>query len=134
MIYGLNTAWQADDYVVRVQTGLFLTPEEAQASGNQSMQLVRNNNRLVLRDYKTGKELDEAFDNDIQVFKLKESSSGRPIVNFYDDYEQVGILIANFGNYHALSSFSFLSCSVDEATKLGICGDNGEPLVFSVER
>ena len=120
-IFESLTWWQAEDYVIRVQAGIFVTREKADEFGRQPMKLERDekHNRLVLFDAKTGEELDEAFDENIGVFKLKKSSRGKSVVN-YDDYEQVHISIADFGNYRELSSFGSLAYGVNEATQLVI--------------
>lgn len=112
IIFKSLTEWQAENYIVSVQAGLFATREKAAAFGNQPMKLVRDGNRLVLCD-KTGKELDEAFDENISVFKLKDSAKGK-FTTTHDDYEQVNILIDDFENYAELSSFGSLSYGVNE--------------------
>lgn len=131
MIFESVTVWQAENYVVQVQAGFFATDDEAAAFGNQPMSLVRDGDRLVLRD-DSGQELDEAFDENIAVFRLKDSAQGKPITT-HNDYEQVSISISDFGNYPELSSFGSLSYGVNEATKLVVCGINGKPLAHPVD-
>lgn len=131
MIFESVTEWQAENYIVRVQAGFFASCEKAEAFGNQPMKLVRDGDRLVLRD-KSGKELDEAFDENISVFRLKNSAQGK-LMTTHDDYEQVSISIGDFGSHPELSSFGSLSYGVNEVTKLVVCGTNGKPLVHPVE-
>lgn len=126
MFFESVTEWQADDYIIRVQVGIFTTREKAEAFGNQPMKLVRNGDRLVLRD-NAGKELDEAFDENITVFKLKDSAKGK-LRTTHDDFKQINILIRDFGNHQNPSLFRLFSYGVSESSKLVICGDNGKPL------
>lgn len=127
MFYESVTNWQAEDYIVCVRVGFFETAEAAEVFGKQSKRLTRDGSRLVLSDLESGRELDEAYDENIELFKLKESSQGK-LTTEQRDYEQVNILISDFGKYPDLQSFGSLSYGVSQAAKLVICGDDGKPL------
>lgn len=127
MFYESVTNWQAEDYIVCVRVGIFETSEAAEVFGKKSIKLTRDGDRLVLSDADSSRELDEAYDENIKLFKLKESSQGK-LMTSQDDYEQINILISDFGKYSDLRSFGSLSYGVSQAAKLVICCDDGKPL------
>lgn len=130
MIFESITEWQAEDYIVLVRAGLFASHEDAEAFGQKPMTLRKDGDRLVLQN-RAGEELDEAFDENIAVFKLKKLSKNMTVTT-QDDYEKVNIKICEFGSYPGLSLFGLLSYGVNQADKLVICGEDGTPLTRSL--
>jgi len=121
MIFESITVWQAEDYLVRIQSGFFRTCVEAEAFGKQPLLLKRDGCRLVLFGKKTGVELDEAYDENIAVLRLKATAITKATVSD-DDYEQVALRIAEFDQVPELASFGLLAYGVNEVTELRVVG------------
>jgi len=120
-MYRSVTRWQSGSYDLIVQTGVFFHPQDALAFGRQPMHLKRDStaHRLVLVDRRTGTELAEASDSEVQVLKLKESVRAHRFVLTDADFERQAIPISQFESIADLSgSFASLSFGAIEVSEI----------------
>lgn len=123
-MYRSVTRWQSGSYDLIVQTGVFFHRQEALAFGRQPMRLKRlkrdsTAHRLVLVDRRTGVELAEASDSEVQVLKLKESAQAHRFVLTDADFERQAIPISQFESIADLSgSFASLSFGAIEVSEI----------------
>lgn len=105
--------FQAEEYTVEVLHGKFTTQHEAEQLHCNTFGLTHENGRLILHGKGWTEEL---ADDQIRVFRLKDESQGKFMVDD-SDFELTDIKIAEFRDYPPLTrgfDFLFYSTTTEE--------------------
>lgn len=111
MTFEAISTWQAEDYQVVVSYGEFDFEVEARSFASKTHFLRFEDSRLTISSGMDGVDDIVLNNENIEVFKMKvgahEAAKSRALRD--DDFERVHILIEDFENCPALSSFGSLA-------------------------
>ncbi len=115
MLYESLTFWRAGAWLVRVQAHLTASKSSAETFGRIPMHLRRDGDRLVLVDQTLGAEIDEAYDDNITVFQLRQGADVLLPIDL-ETYDEVDLHIEDFAQHPELDQLVCVEHGIHEFT------------------
>lgn len=115
MLYESLTFWRAGAWLVRVHAHLTSSKSSAETFGRIPMRLRRYSDRLALVDQKLGQEIDQAYDDNIAVFKLRQGADLLLPIDL-EMYSAVDLCIADFAQHPELEQLVCVEHGIHEFT------------------
>lgn len=122
--FGLVTLWQSGHHVVRVEAGMFPSPEAARKFCGQPLVLASDlaSAHLVVTN-SLGETLAVAGDEQVCVFHLtpeilRDFGESRALLTSQPLYQHVELPIADFHRHVGFRAFQWMACAVREPVKL----------------
>lgn len=115
MLYESITYWRTGIWLVRVQAHLTSSKSSAESFGRIPMRLLRQDDRLVLVDARTTRQLDEAYDDNIAVFQLRDGADVLLPIDL-DTYQEVELRIDQFAQHPELDQLVCVEHGTHEFT------------------